>query len=162
MGNLPLLEQRKIEAGVLIPVIRALRSRFGKDDVDEVVQQVIEDLAFSRGSQIAHERPATPIEMVKSLIPGFCEGGAIELEVIKDSAGAYDFNVTRCRYAEFYNQMGVPELGFLLSCNRDFALTRGISDRLELVRRRTIMQGDGHCDFRFRLLKQPAGGRIRG
>ena len=93
------------------------------------------------------------MEKVKSLIPFFSKGSAIELKVIEDSGDAFAFNVTRCRYAEFYREMGVPELGVLLSCARDFALTRGISDRVDLTRTRTIMEGRDHCDFRFRLSK---------
>jgi len=77
----------------------------------------------------------------------------MELEVLHKSTDAYDFNVTRCRYAEFYHEMGVPDLGFLLSCSRDFALTKGISGKLELSRTKTIMQGDTLCDFRFRVRK---------
>ena len=75
----------------------------------------------------------------------------MKLEVQKKSPDTYDFNVTSCKYAEFYKDMGVPDLGFLLSCSRDFALTKGISRKLDLFRTRTIMQGDTHCDFRFRI-----------
>lgn len=153
MTDLSLLEQRKIEAGVLVPFIRAFEERFGTEEVLELVQGVIEEMAFRRGQEMAKAGPGSPMEKVKSLIPVFRRGGAIELEVIEDSGDAFSFNVTRCRYAEFYREMGVPELGVLLSCARDFALTRGISDRVDLTRKRTIMEGHSHCDFRFRLTK---------
>jgi len=153
MAGLSLLEQRKIEARVLIPLIEAFESRLGKREAHEVVRKVIEEASLKRGREIASQGIGRPIEEFKSLIPIFCEGGALELVVLNDSHDAYDFNVTRCRYAEFYKEMGTSDLGFLLSCTRDFALARGISDKLELIRTRTIMQGAGYCDFRLRLKK---------
>jgi fumarate reductase iron-sulfur subunit len=153
MAGLSLLEQRKIEARVLIPLIEAFESRLGKREAHEVVRKVIEEASLKRGREIASQGIGTPIEKFKSLIPIFCEGGALELVVLNHSHDIYDFNVTRCRYAEFYKEMGTSDLGFLLSCTRDFALARGISDKLELIRTRTIMQGAGYCDFRLRLKK---------
>jgi hypothetical protein len=62
-------------------------------------------------------------------------------------------NTTRCRYAEMYRELGMPKLGFTLSCARDFALVEGFNPRIELRRTQTIMEGADHCDFRFTLQK---------
>ena len=59
------------------------------------------------------------------------------------------FKVTRCQYAEFYKQLGLPELGRLFHCNRDFAMVEGFSPSLTLKRTQTIMEGASYCDFRF-------------
>lgn len=48
-----------------------------------------------------------------------------------------------------YRDLGVPELGVLLSCNRDHALIEGFSDNVTLTRTQTIMEGAPYCDFRF-------------
>jgi hypothetical protein len=153
MAKLSLLAQRKIEAQVLIPLIKAFQSRFGEAAVNGVVKRFIEERALKQGREITREGAGTPLGKFISLIPTFSEGGALELEVINHSDDAYDFNVTRCRYAEFYDEMGERDLGLLLSCTRDFALASGISNRLELIRTQTIMQGAIHCDFRLRLKK---------
>jgi hypothetical protein len=63
----------------------------------------------------------------------------------------FSFNVTRCRYAEMYRAPGVPELGALLSCNRDYSLIEGFNPDVTLTRTQTIMQGASCCDFRFQL-----------
>ena len=63
----------------------------------------------------------------------------------------FDFNVTRCRYAEMYRALGVPELGALFSCNRDAALIQGFNPDATFERTQTIMQGAAYCDFRYRL-----------
>ena len=147
-----LIEQRQIEANVLVPMIKAFQAEFGVDQANAVARKVITELARKHGEAIAAEQPeGNPIEKLASGLSRFSAGGALEMEEVDHSQDTYAFNITRCGYAEFYKKMGVPELGFLLSCSRDFALTEGMSPDLQLTRTQTIMQGASHCDFRFRL-----------
>jgi hypothetical protein len=74
----------------------------------------------------------------------------LRIEVVERTPQAFGFNVTRCRYAELYRSLGIPELGAVLSCNRDYALIEGFNPDVELTRTQTIMQGATHCDFRYR------------
>jgi len=157
MKYLPLLEQRKIEAGVIAPIIQAFEASFGREKTRAIVGRTISELAKRDGETIAAELEGTPLEKIAALLPRFNEGGALEIDVLKQDASCYEFNVTRCRFAEFYTELGIPELGRLLSCNRDFALSQGISPELELERSQTIMEGAPHCDFRFRMKNDPPG-----
>ena len=47
--------------------------------------------------------------------------------------------------------LGIPEVGALLSCNRDFSLVEGFNPAVKLTRTQTVMEGASHCDFRFEL-----------
>lgn len=153
-----LLEQRQIEADVLVPLIKAFQAEFGVDRANAVARKVITDIARKHGKALAEQQGGgNPIEKMASGLPRFSAGGALEVEEVERTDDRYAFNVTHCGYAEFYKKMGVPELGFLLSCSRDFALTEGVSPDMELTRTQTIMQGANHCDFRFRLKKAELG-----
>ena len=81
---------------------------------------------------------------------------ALEINLLEQSDDVFDYDVTRCRYAELYHALGVPELGFILSCNRDGALIEGFNPEIELTRTTTIMQGAPRCDFRYRRRRPPA------
>jgi hypothetical protein len=48
-----------------------------------------------------------------------------------------------------YRALGIPELGGLLSCNRDQALIQGFNPNVQLERTQTIMEGAPFCDFRY-------------
>ena len=78
------------------------------------------------------------------------------MNVLEASEQAFDFNITRCRYAEMYRELGLADLGYTLSCNRDAAFVEGFSDDLELRRTQTIMEGAPYCDFRYRR-RRPSG-----
>ena len=96
--DIPLIEQAKIQAQVLVPLVKALQAELGQERAD-----------------------------------------------------AFDLNVTGCRYAEFYNELGAPELGFLLVCSSDLPFAEGFGTGVQLARTQTIMQGASHCDFRYAL-----------
>jgi hypothetical protein len=74
---------------------------------------------------------------------------------LEQTGNRFAFNVTRCRYAEMYRALGIPELGALLSCNRDAALIAGFNPDIKLIRSQTIMEGAPFCDFRYTLEHEP-------
>jgi hypothetical protein len=86
---------------------------------------------------------------MEQVISVWAGGGSLGIEQIGKSAERFDFNVVRCQYAEFYKKLGLPELGYLFHCNRDFGMVKGFSPNLMLKRTQTIMQGASHCDFHF-------------
>jgi len=83
-------------------------------------------------------------------MPLWQKDDALRMEVQRQDDTHYDFNVTRCRYAEMYREMGLGHIGHLLSCNRDGAFCQGYDPKLKMTRTQTIMQGASHCDFRYR------------
>ena len=78
-------------------------------------------------------------------------GGALETTTLQATPERFDFDVTRCRYAEMYREMGLEDIGDLLSCNRDGTFVEGYNQDITMEREHTIMQGHGRCTFRYRL-----------
>jgi hypothetical protein len=72
---------------------------------------------------------------------------ALEVKVLDADDQQYNYNVNRCRYAEMYHEMGLGEIGHLLSCARDDKFIVGYAPEVELTRTTTIMQGGKCCDF---------------
>ena len=163
LNEVGVLKRREIEARILAPVIDALGAEFGRERVIEIVKQAIVDIAHGQGRALAEQMGGNGLsEFAKSKEP-WRRGDALQIEELESSDTAYGFNVTRCRYAEMYRSLGIPELGVVLSCGRDGALGEGFNPALRLIRTQTIMEGASHCDFRYRLegearQEQGAGG----
>jgi hypothetical protein len=83
-------------------------------------------------------------------------GDAVDLEYREMSESVINFDIVGCRYAQFFKEMGEPELGFLLVCSSDDHMAQGLPG-VEFSRSQTIMQGADHCDFHYRLLDNPEG-----
>jgi predicted ArsR family transcriptional regulator len=143
------LTRREVEARILSPIIDALSERFGRDEVIEIIRETIVKIAQQQGHELAESMGANGSEAFMGSLEHWKRDGALELDVLEQNEGHLDFNVTRCRYAEMYRELGIPELGSVLSCNRDFALIRGFNKDAKLKRTQTIMDGASHCDFRF-------------
>ena len=150
LNEIGVLKRREIEARILMPVLEALGAEFGRDRVFEVARRVIVEVAHEQGRQLAERVGGNSLAHFATALEDWKKGDAYRMDVLRQDDERFEFNVTRCRYAEMYRALGIPEVGALLSCNRDFALIEGFNADVGLERTQTIMEGATHCDFRFR------------
>lgn len=154
-ARIGVLTRRETEARILAPIIDALGDTFGRTQVIDIVRQTIIRIAQEQGSQLADQMGGDSLAHFADSLYYWTKDNALEIDVLAQSDEVFEFNVTRCRYAELYRSLGIPELGAVLSCNRDFALVEGFNGAVALERTQTIMGGATHCDFRYRLKRQP-------
>ena len=150
--DIPLIDQVKIQAQVLVPLVKMLQAELGGERANAIVRKALGDLFRKYGEKWWKTQGARNLgEKMASAFEMFAAGDALDYEVIKQAPDAYEVNVTGCRYAKFYKEIGAPELGFLLICSADFTMTEGFGAGVQLTRTQTIMQGFSHCDFRYAL-----------
>lgn len=152
MTTLPIIERRRIEAEILKHVYDVLKERQGEAAAREVVDAAVSRSAIEQGARFRAELGRDPnLADFADILPNWTKGGSLELEVHHAGPDRLDFDVTRCRYAEMYRDMGLGEIGHILSCNRDGEFCTGYNPAMELTRTETIMSGAKRCDFRYRL-----------
>ena len=152
--GIPVIEQAKIQAQVLVPLIKALQAELGEERANALVRKALSDVYRSLGEQWWQAKESTHVgENMALAFASFAEGDAVEYSVRAQSQDTYEIDVTRCRYAQFYRELGEPELGFLLVCSSDFPFAEGFGPDIKLTLTQTIMQGASHCDFRYRRQK---------
>lgn len=149
LNRLGVLNRREVEARLLAPLIEALAAEFGRERVLSVVRRTILAIARRQGAELAQRLPRPTLTEFGAALDAWKQDGAMELDLLEQTDERLAFNVTRCRYAEMYQALGVPELGELLSCNRDAALIEGFNESVAFTRTQTIMQGAPVCDFRY-------------
>jgi hypothetical protein len=150
----PLIEQVKIQARVLVPLVRALQAELGKERANALVREAIGPLYRQYGEAWWAQGAGNFDHVLSTSFQRFASGEALDYQVVERTPDTFDVNVTGCRYAQFYQELGEPELGFLLTCSADFSLAEGFAG-VELTRTQTIMQGADHCDFRFKRKRAP-------
>ena len=154
LNEIGVLKRREIEARILAPLLDALSKEFGKERVLEIARDVIIHVAKEQGAQLANTEGGNTLDHFAESLENWKKDAAIEIEVQEQTDTQYSFNVTRCRYAELYHSLGIPELGAVLSCNRDYSLIEGFNRQIKLTRTQTIMQGAAFCDFRYVMEKE--------
>lgn len=152
MAELAILQKRRIEAEILGEVYQVLKTRDGKAAAREIIGAACSASAIAQGKAFAAELGQPPDLLdFADILPHWTKEDALEIEVLRSTQDHMDFNVTRCRYAETYAEIGLAEIGDLLSCNRDGDFCIGYNPQITLTRTQTIMQGAGYCDFRYRI-----------
>ena len=151
LPKLTLLQQRYIEARVLGPLIRAFQSEMGVERANEIARQAIQQIARERGQELASQMGRCDLAAFAEVAQSWRGQGDLTIQVLHSDARRHDFNVTRCRFAEMYREMGLGDIGHILSCGRDGALIEGFNPGIVLTRTQTIMQDAPTCDFRYRV-----------
>jgi hypothetical protein len=151
LNQMGVLTRREIEARILAPILEALSKEIGRERVLEIAREVIVEVARKQGKSLADSMQGNSLAHFDASMDAWKKGDAIQVEVLERSDKRFGFNVTRCKYAEMYRELGIPELGSILSCSRDFSLIEGFNPDVELTRTQTLMEGSEFCDFRYEI-----------
>jgi hypothetical protein len=149
LNAIGVLTRREIEARIVAPLLDAMGREFGREGVLKVAREVIIQLALEQGALLAEAVQGRSLAHFAETLENWKKDDALQMEVLEQTEARLSFDVTRCRYAEMYRALGIPELGALLSCNRDWALIQGFNPEVTLTREQTIMQGAPFCPFRY-------------
>jgi len=148
--SISMLERRRIEAMLLRHVYETLKESHGKAVAEKTIADSIRRASIEQGAQMrAEDGGRTSLQTFIDRQELWTRGGALDIDVKEQSAERFRFNVTRCEYARMYREMGLGEIGHLLSCQRDGTFCEGYDPKLRLKRTQTIMQGASHCDFDY-------------
>jgi hypothetical protein len=150
--RLSLLDKTRIQAQVLLPVLRALRAELGRDKADSIVKQALRDWSKQLFAAIGEGIDGGPRRKWAAMHSAMAEATErdIAFDVLRHDKDAFEFDVTRCRFAEFFRALGEPELGALLICETDFDIAAAGGSEVSFSRDQTIMQGAPSCKFRYK------------
>ena len=135
-------------------MFRAFAQELGEERTREIMGGVVSQIARERGQAMAQRVGANDLPAFYGARKLRGRDDASEREILEMNDRRYLFNTTRCHFAEMYKEMGIPELGFLFCCSRDFPLCEGFNPNIKFTRTQTIMQGAPYCDFRYAMQRE--------
>ena len=150
--RLSLLDKTKIQAQVLVPVMKALRAELGKEKADAIVKQARRDWSMKLFADIGKTVEGSERRKWATMHTalGDITEREVDVEMVRHDKEALEFDVTRCNFAEFFRALGEPDLGALLVCSTDFDIVEGAGNEVSLERTQTLMQGAPSCTFRYK------------
>ena len=150
--GISLLDKTRIQAQVLVPLVRALRTELGNDKADAIVSRALRDWSKQLFAGIGDNIDGSPRRKWAAIQTPWAEvsGKEVEVDILRHDKEALDMDVTHCRFAEFFKALGEPELGALLICEADFDIAAIGAGEVSLERAQTIMQGAPTCTFRYK------------
>jgi hypothetical protein len=154
MADIPTLTKRKLQAQVIGPIYAEMVEHMGEEKAGAILDSAIRKAAIAEGKHFAAKADGqTSMADFIKLYELWTADGALEMKVLEASDTTFNFDITRCRYAETYQEMGLRKIGHLLSCNRDGTFCQGYDPKITLERKQTIMEGAACCTFRYSYAK---------
>ncbi len=155
-NEIPLLDEIKMQTDVIIPIMRILRKELGKEKAAALISDALRPYIRSVYHKIGERKSGTPFEKWEKVWDDIRPriGDNVEREFIINDETSRDYNVKRCRFAEFFKELGDPELGMIMMCDFDYYIAEIGDPVVKLTRTQTIMEGAEHCDFCYRFNKQ--------
>ena len=147
-----LLDKTRIQAQVLVPVLRALRAELGKGKADAIVKQALRDWSKQLFAAVGDSVEGSPRRKWAAMHTAMAEitESEVTVEMHRHDKEALEFDITSCRFAEFFRALGEPELGALLICETDFDIAAAGGKDVSFTRDQTIMKGAPSCTFRYK------------
>ena len=150
--KLSLLDKVRIQAQVLVPVLRALRAELGKEKAEAIVKQALRDWSKELFAAVGDSVDGSPRRKWAALhtAMGEISEREVTVEMRRQDKEALEFDITHCRFAEFFRALDEPDLGALLLCSTDIDIAAAGGDEVSFTREQTIMQGAPSCTFRYK------------
>jgi len=129
MGS-ELLNQVKIQAQVLVPLLRAFREELGAERANRILWKALEKWRTDVVCESAKSFPAQASNIERFLAFNQAVaptiGDAVDYKWLQGefvlegkTNERIEFDITGCRFAQFFRELGEPELGFALLCSFD-------------------------------------------
>ncbi len=148
LQNLSYLIQREIQMPLVTNLLKDFIGEIGHDKAIAIANKTMQREGTKAGKKMAEKYGGNGIsELLQVIREVWAQEKALEFTVLEETEDRLRFNVTRCRYVELYDRLGIKEFGYCFSCNRDEPLIKAFNSRMKLLRTQTIMEGDPICDF---------------
>jgi len=150
--DISLLEKVRIQAQVLVPVMRAMRAEIGREKADALVRDALREWSKQIFADIGKGIEGSPGRKFAKMNTALAEvtEREVKFDMHRDDKEAREFDITSCRFAEFFRALGEPELGALLVCWTDVDIADAGGRDVSFNREQTLMQGGSCCTFRYK------------
>ena len=100
----PFMRRVRSQAEVLVPLLRHLRAELGEAKANELVYPALRDAMKKWIAELASSDSDNPVENFRKTSDVFeaMYDGDVEYETLRDDGERWDFDVSGCRYADFF------------------------------------------------------------
>ena len=111
--KLSLLDKTRIQAQVLVPVLRALRMEIGKTAADALVKEALRDWSKLLFAAIGESVNGSPRRRWAAMHTAMAENTEkdVTVQMHRQDEEALEFDLTQCRFAEFFRALASPNSG---------------------------------------------------
>ena len=135
----------------MIPVFEAMAADIGREKMLELLRNASARANHDLGERLAKARPANDLHTLGEPFrnPRGMLKQATVYDITEDTDTVFAIRVRECLTAAVFLEADAADIGYAAVCHADYALPQGFNPKITLVRDKTLMQGDDHCNHRY-------------
>ena len=132
-----------------ILLARDMEKEFGKEKTIEFLKKCTAERLLRYGKIQA--KKAASLDLKSYTAQFHSEGlkNTLTMEIIEDTDKVFEIKVTECLSAITFLNAKAGDIGHAAVCWGDYAWAQGFNPKIEMVRDKTLMQGDAYCNHRY-------------
>jgi len=135
----------------LIPTLQSLSARIGQEKYIEMLKEGAEDEARRFGQDLAKKLGKNDLTAYTDDLrkPERFWQHVLTYEIVEDTPKAFELKITECLWAATFRAGNASDIGYAVCCHGDYAAIQAFNPNLEMIRTKTLMQGDAFCNHRY-------------
>jgi len=135
-----------------IPLILQLNRTLGHEKTVEILSAYSEGRAREGARGVAQRMGDDFAALKRFFSPSYpAAGNTLVFDIVESTDTVHELRVTECLWAQAWRDAGAGAEGFAAVCHGDYTFAKAFNPRIEMVRDKTLMQGDAYCNHRYLL-----------
>ena len=136
-----------------IPAMKELQDQIGKEQFIEMLK---------KASVKIYYKGDTDTDYSGRTLEAWADGikdsdqkmkNKVSMEIIRDDPDVFEVKVHECLWAKTFREANASEIGYAGICYMDYGMIKKFNPQIELIREKTLMQGDDYCHFKWMMKK---------
>jgi len=141
----------RTNVGDTIELMLFLSKTLGKEKAIELLKQFATESGITGGQEAAKRLGKNDFEALKRMFspesPQF--RNTLTMQVVESMDTAHEIKVTECLWAATFRGANAGDEGYAGVCYGDYAFAKSFNPQIEMVRNKTLMQGETYCNHRY-------------
>ena len=141
----------RMKEGITIELMLFLSRTLGKEKAIELLKQFANETGVADGQEMAKRLGKNDFAALKQMFspenPQY--RSTLTMQVVESTDTSHEIKVTECLWATTFREANAGEEGYAGVCFGDYAFAKSFNPQIELVRSKTLMQGETYCNHRY-------------
>ena len=136
---------------IFIPFIKFCAEKMGREKTIEMLKAYATEDAVLTAANLVKRLGSNGFETAKRYLDPAnpAQASTLTFTIAENTDKSYELRITECLWAKTFLDAEAGDLGYAAICFGDYQTVKSFNPRLELVRDKTLMQGDAYCNHRY-------------
>jgi len=136
---------------IFIPFVKFCAEKLGRDKTMEMLKAYAAESAVLTAANLVKRLGSNEFEAAKRYLDPAnpAQASTLTFKIVESTDKSYELNITECLWAKTFLDAKAGDLGYAAVCFGDYQTVKSFNPHLELVRNKTLMQGDACCNHRY-------------